>query len=133
MKYFLILLSIVRLFSCKNNEYQQPDNALDAGRSFIEMALKGKFNTARQYMLQDEENGYWLNKWMEEFNKSSEQDKAGYAAASINILEIEDVVADSVTIIHFTNSYRKLPKKLKVMKSSGKWVVDFKYTFSGNL
>jgi hypothetical protein len=134
MRYLVVLLASVVLFSCKDkNEYKQPENALDAGRSFIETSLKGKFNTAKQYMLQDEENNYWLTKWSEEFNKSSEKDKAGYSNASINIIEIEDIVADSVTLIKFSNSYKNRPQKLKVVKYNGDWLVDFKYTFSGNL
>lgn len=84
-------------------------------------------------MLQDDENNYWLNKWNEEFNKISEQEKAGYSKASINISEVDDVLADSITIINYTNSYRNRPQKIKVVKHNGEWVVDFKYTFSGNL
>jgi hypothetical protein len=134
MRYTALLLVFCFLISCKSNdEYKQPENALDAGRSFIEQSLKGKFNTAKRYMLQDEENNYWLTKWNEEFNKSSEQDKAGYSTASINIIEIEDVIADSITLIKFSNSYKNRPQKLKVVKYGGNWQVDFKYTFSGNL
>lgn len=84
-------------------------------------------------MLNDEENNYWLGKWNEEFSKISEQEKTAVTSASINILEITDVVADSVTIIHYSNSYKKVPQKIKVVKQDEKWVVDFKYTFSGNL
>jgi hypothetical protein len=68
-----------------------------------------------------------------DFNKISEQEKAGYSKASININEVADVVADSVTIISYSNSYRKRSQKIKVVKYNGDWVVDFKYTFSGNL
>ena len=84
-------------------------------------------------MLQDEENNYWLAKWSEEFNKISEQEKTGFSNASINIMEITDIIADSVTIIHYTNSFKNKPQKIKVLKSNDTWMVDFKYTFSGNL
>ena len=135
MKYLLILLSFTFLFSCNNdyNSYVKPENALDAGRQFIDNALKGKFNNAKKYMLQDEENNYWLAKWSEEFNKISEQEKTGFSNASINIMEITDIIADSVTIIHYTNSFKNKPQKIKVLKSNDTWMVDFKYTFSGNL
>jgi hypothetical protein len=135
MKYLLLLTVISFLFSCKNKdeEYHKPENALDAGREFIDQSLKGRFNTAKRYMLQDEENLYWLNKWSSDFNKISEQEKAGYSKASINIKEVTDVVADSLTIISYSNSYRNRPSKIKVVKYNGDWVVDFKYTFSGNL
>jgi len=135
MKYSLILMAFLLLFSCKNeeDEYHQPESAIDAGREFIQHSLKGRFNTANQYMLQDEDNQFWLAKWSQEFNKASEQEKASYAKASINIAEVSDVVPDSVTIISFSNSYKKVPQKLKVVKYNGIWQVDFKYTFSGNL
>lgn len=122
------------LFSCSNkeDEYHQPENALDAGREFIQQSLKGKFITAGKYMLQDKENQYWLSKWSGQFNKISEQEKAAYNKASINISEVNDVIPDSVTIISFSNSFKKAPQKIKVIKYNGEWKIDFKYTFSGN-
>ncbi|MCW3109379.1 MAG: hypothetical protein JWQ09_3885 [Segetibacter sp.] len=135
MKYSLLIFAFLFLFSCKNEEekYHKPENALDAGREFIQESLKGKFNAANKYMLQDEDNQFWLAKWSKEFNKLSEQDKAGYSKAAITIFEVNDVVPDSVTIINFSNSYKKRQQKIKVVKSNGDWKVDFKYTFSGNL
>lgn len=84
-------------------------------------------------MLPDEDNNYWLTKISEQYNKYSEQEKAGFSQSSINILEVSDVVADSVTIINYTNSYKKQPQIIKIIKYNGEWKVDFKYTFSGNL
>ena len=134
MKYFLSLLFILFLLSCNNpgEEYHTPENALDAGREFIQQTLKGKFNTANKYMLQDEDNKFWLNKWSQEFNKMSEQEKTGYSNAAINISEVKDVVPDSLTTINFSNSFKNRPQKIKVIKSKGEWKVDFKYTFSGD-
>ena len=133
MKYFTSTLLLFFLFACKSNtdEYHKPENALDAGREFIQLSLQGKFTTANKYMLQDEENQYWLGKWSTEFNRISQQEKAAFSKASINIIEVDD--RDSVTYINFSNSYRKVPQKIKVVKYNGNWLVDFKYTFSGNL
>lgn len=135
MKYLLITFLFLSLFSCSNkeDEYHKPENALDAGREFIEQSLKGKFATANKYMLQDQDNQYWLSKWSEQFNKISEQEKASFNKASIHISEVNDVIPDSVTVINFSNSYKNTPQKLKVIKYNGEWKVDFKYTFSGNL
>lgn len=135
MKYSLLIVAFLFLFSCKNNqeEYHKPESALDAGREFIQESLKGKFNAANRYMLQDEDNKFWLAKWSKEFNKLSEQDKTGYGNAAITIYEVNDVAADSITIINFSNSYKKRVQKVKVVKVNGEWKVDFKYTFSGNL
>src|SRR5215212_11190194 len=129
MKYLLITFLSLSLFSCSNKEeeYHKPENALDAGREFIDHSLKGKFAAANKYMLQDEDNQYWLSKWIEEFNKISEQEKASYSKASIRIADLTDVVPDSVTIINFSNSYKNTPQKLKVVKYKGEWKVDFKY------
>jgi len=135
MKYLLIICAFWSLLSCTNkeDEYHKPENALDAGREFIEYSLKGKFSTANKYMLQDQDNQYWLGKWSEQFNRMSEQEKASYNKASIHINEVNDILPDSVTIINFSNSFKNTPQKLKVVKYNGNWKVDFKYTFSGNL
>lgn len=135
MKYFLFFIACIFLFSCKNEdeEYHQPESALDAGREFIQQSLKGKFTIANKYMLQDEENQFWLGKSIQTFNKYSEEEKTAFSRASIVITEVADVIPDSVTIINFSNSYRKVPQKLKVVKNNNNWLVDFKYTFSGNL
>ena len=135
MKYSFLIIAFLLLFSCQNSqdEYHKPENALDAGREFIQESLKGKFNAANKYMLQDEDNQFWLTKWSKEFSNLSEQERAAYNKATITIYEVNDVVPDSVTIINYSNSYKKRPMKLKVVKVSGEWKVDFKYTFSGNL
>src|SRR3712207_5160909 len=111
MRYFLIILSIFSTLACTNEEdqYHKPENALDAGREFIQLSLKGKFSTANKYMLQDQDNQYWLAKWSEQFNKMSEQEKAAYNRASIRVTEVEDVLPDSVTIINFSNSFKNTP------------------------
>ncbi len=134
MKKLLPLLFFSFLCACKNQsgDYVKPENALDAGREFIENSLKGRFNTAKKYMLQDDENEYWLNKVSSDYSKMSEQDKAGYSKASININEVADI-SDSVTVINYSNSYKKRAQKVKVVRQKGDWLVDFKYTFSGNL
>ena len=135
MKYALLIIGFLFFFACKNpnEEYHKPESALDAGREFIEQSLKGKFVPANQYMLQDQDNQFWMAKWKKEFNQLSEQDKTGYSKAAINIFEVNDVIPDSVTVINFSNSYKNRPQKIKVIKINGDWKVDFKYTFSGNL
>jgi hypothetical protein len=134
MKKLLPFILFSLLFACKggNEDYRKPENALDAGREFIDNSLKGHFNTAKKYMLQDEENIYWLDKVSNDYNRMSEQDKAGFSNASININEVADVT-DSVTVISYSNSYKKRAQKVKVINQDGNWLVDFKYTFSGNL
>jgi hypothetical protein len=129
----IALLLLIFFVSCNNkNDYKKPENALEAGREFIDQSLKGHFNKAKKYMLLDDENIYWLNKVSTDYNKLSEQDKTGLSQSSININEVADV-ADSVTIINYSNSYKKRSQKVRVIKQKGEWLVDFKYTFSDNL
>ena len=131
--YKLLFCLSIFIFSCNNKgDYRKPESALEAGREFIDNSLNGHYNTAKKYMLLDQENIYWLDKVSKDYNKLSEQDKAGYSQASININEVADV-SDSITVINYTNSYKKRSQKVKVVKHNGEWVVDFKYTFSGNL
>ncbi len=64
MKNLMILFSLLLLFSCKNNEneFKEPENALDAGREFIQLSLQGKFNAANRFMLQDDDNKFWFHR-----------------------------------------------------------------------
>ncbi len=134
MKQTLVLVFLFFIMACgeKNDSFSTPENGLDAGREFIQNSLKGRFTTARKYMLQTDENTYWLDKVSKDYNQYSEKDKTGYSNASINIMEVADVVPDSIVVIHYSNSYVKRPQKLKVVKYNGQWQVDFNYTFSGN-
>ena len=134
MKKLLMALLCLTVFACNQNkkDYQKPENALDAGRSFIEHSLKGEFSTAKRYMIQDKENLYWLDKVSKDYNGISEKDKAGFSSSSIKINEVADV-SDSITVINYSNSYKNRSQKVKVVNYGGDWLVDFKYTFSGNL
>ena len=129
LTFFLLIIAL----SCNSKtDYKKPENALEAGREFIDNSLKGRYNTAKKYMLQDQENIYWLDKVSKLHNELSEQEKAGLSQASIKINEVA-YVSDSITVINYSNSYKKRSQKVKVVKHKGEWVVDFKYTFSGNL
>lgn len=133
MNRILIAFTLFIISSCNNSSgYKKPESALDAGREFIQYSLKGKFETAKKYMYQDNENNYWLQQVILQYNKTSEEEKSNLQKASIHIAEVADV-SDSVTVINYSNSYKKSATKVKVIKKNGEWMVDFKYTFSGNL
>ena len=67
------------------------------------------------------------------FKTKSKEELEQYKNADIIVNEVNNV-SDSVTIVNYSNTYKKLEKnKVKVVRVNGRWFIDFKYTFSGNL
>ncbi len=130
----LILFSAALALSCNDasNNYPKAENALDAGREFIDGCLKGDFKKADFYMLKDDVNEPQLNQLKKDYEQSSVGDKAQYKSASI-IIDNEETINDSTHIIYYRNSFDKVARKLKVLFENGTWQVDFKYTINGNL
>lgn len=133
MKYLILIASLV-IVSCNSGKRQFPkaENALDAGREFIDATLKGDFEKAGFYMLSDEENKKLLQQYQTKYNTQSKQDQFALKQSVINILEVNDV-SEKETIINYSNSFNKVAHKIKVVNVNGNWLADFKYTFDGNL
>ncbi len=133
MKY-LLLLSIILFSSCNGGTHQfaKAENALDAGREFIDAILKTNFDKANFYMLNDEKNKKLLQQYQTKYNLQSKEEKLQLNQSVINILQVEDI-NEKETIINYSNSFDKIAHKIKVIYKNGDWFVDFKYTFDGNL
>lgn len=132
-KILLWCFVIMTVFACGGSKYEPASNALDAGREFIDGCLKGNFSKASFYMLPDATNQQQLAKLEQAYKSKGGKDKEQYKQASIMIGDIENL-NDSVTIINYKNSYDKIARKLKIVRQPNDgWVVDFKYTFNGNL
>lgn len=130
----LITLSVTGyLVSCNSGENttKKAESALDAGREFVRASLDGKYNTAAYFLLKDSVNLHLLGRWEENYKESSRTEREQFKKARILINSVESV-NDSTTILNFSNSFKKQPQTLKVVKQEGEWVVDFKYTFSGD-
>jgi len=126
----LVFISSVLLLSC--NSYPKAESPLDAAREFIDACLKGDFDKANFYMLQDDENKAQLDKVKANYHSRSASERKEYNEANIVILE-DDAVNDSTEIINYKNSYDKIARKARVIQRNGIWLVDLKYTFNGNL
>jgi hypothetical protein len=120
------------LLYCCNQKYSKAENAFDAGREFIEGCLKGDFDKAAYYMLDDERNKELLLAQKRNYDAKGKQEKMEYNNASIIINE-DATINDSTHIISYQNSYDKIGRKVKIIFRNNKWLVDFKYTFNGNL
>ncbi len=83
-------------------------------------------------MIDDSENQKDLLKIKRDYDGKSDDQKHAYALASIIINE-DATLNDTIHIVNYKNSYDQFARKVKVVQRNGKWLVDFKYTFSGNL
>ncbi|WP_346238051.1 hypothetical protein ABDK00_003140 [Niabella insulamsoli] len=132
MKY-LFILSILGLFSlaaCGEGGDATSDatsNDIEAATAFIQAALKGKYDRAADFMLHDSQNDERLDA-VSRMQLSSDE-KQGLWDASIRI-HSRQLINDSTSIIVYSNSFHTENRDtLKVVKSDGKWLVDFKYLF----
>jgi|SRR4051812_25087711 hypothetical protein len=130
MRWLLFICISMLLLSCSS--YPKAQDPLDAAREFIDACLKGDFDKANFYMLKDNENKALFDRIKANYRSRSEKERKQYKDANIIILE-EDTVNDSTEIINYKNSYDNIARKARVINSNGTWLVDLKYTFSGNL
>ena len=131
---FITAIAFSIIFCCCSNEknYPKAQDALDAGREFIDGCLKGDFERAAFYMTDDVRNKELLQTQQKNYNAKSKEEKQQYFDASIIINE-DAVLDDSTHIINYRNSFDKTVRKVKVVLQRNTWQVDFKYTFDGNL
>ncbi len=133
--YKIILTSFISLLffvacdqSAKTKKNSDP---LEAGREFIDASLTGDYDYAKKYLLADSTNLMYFERFVEFDKKKPATEKEGYKNANIIINSTENV-SDSVTIINYSNTYKKEPSKIKLVKKNNEWLVDFKYTFLEN-
>nr|WP_294906235.1 hypothetical protein [uncultured Lacibacter sp.] len=131
-KISLILVLAISFFACQQKR-ERPTEALDTAREFIRSSLDGDYEWARELMIKDSLNLYELGVIEKKYKEDmSKKDKEGYKDASILIHSVDNV-SDTVVIVNYSNSYKKKPMPVKVIKRDGIWQVDFNYTFTGNL
>lgn len=128
------LFSIVILFfaiSCtsKKQPLLPAENAFDAGREFIDANLKGDFQKASFYMVDDEKNKEFLAVAEKEYRAKDKEGRQELRTASINLEKVEDIDS-ALSIIYYSNSFEKKAQKIKVIKANQGWLVDYKYSFS---
>ncbi len=131
MKQYLSLSFLLFFaWACKNDDKldKQAENDIDAARSFIQCALNGDFEKAKNYMLQDSLNLEDLQTAIRLNQRLTPDEKKKYREASIRIHE-RRALNDSASIISYSNSYRQRKDSLLLVKVDDRWLVDFKYIF----
>jgi hypothetical protein len=127
------LFCMVMICACNNNDQQEKEttseNDVDAARNFIRSALDGKWREARRFMVQDSTNTQLLDAYESNYETHmNREDKRGYREASITLYDSRQE-NDSVTIVNYSNSYKKKRDSLKVVRINNQWLVDLKYSF----
>src|SRR4051812_37634802 len=113
MKIFLSFgfVFMLLLGACNSPDKQEKEttseNDVDAARNFIRSALEGKWRDARRFMVQDSTNTQILDTYENNYQTHmSREDKRGYREASITLYDSKPI-NDSITIISYSNSYKK--------------------------
>lgn len=128
-----ILLLLPGLAACSGGGDNKVQTDIDVANVFIRDMLDNKLKDAEGLVLPDEENKQYFEVIRQQYNKKDAAELEKYKSSSIIINEVSPV-NDSVSIVNYSNSYNKQDKnKLKMVRKEGKWLVDLKYTFSGNL
>jgi len=120
--FFIIIL----LISCtgSKNSYVKAENALDAGREFINACAVGDFSKAAFFMVPAEKNTAKLKENERLFREKDKEGRQQLRNSSIVIGEVKEL-NDSATLIYYSNSFDKQPQVLEVVKQNGNWLVNF--------
>ena len=133
MKKIFIIASAFLIFTaaCNSGGNFDKSDPLESGRGFIDASLKGDYTKAEEYILKDSTNEQYLD-GLRDFNKNSTpMEREGYRDANI-IIDSSVAQSDSINIIYFSNTFKKEPQKIKMVKKGIDWLVDFKYSFNEN-
>jgi hypothetical protein len=128
---FLTALTI-GLLSCNSNTKQNPVTDIEVATAFIQAILDNDLKTAEKYLLVDETNQQYFQSFHSQYQTKNKSELEKYKTADIiiNTLKPQN---DSVTIINYSNSYKKdIKTQLKAVRKNGQWLIDLKYTFADN-
>ena len=125
---FSLVVMVSLLASCNNDDRNlsaEPENEMDAVRTFIRAALDGDYGKAKTMLIQDSINLQVIEAYQRSYEeRMSKEEKNNYRAASIRIHN-SNKLNDSTSIVVYSNSYRNQKDTLKVVRLNNKWLVDF--------
>ncbi|MEI6946501.1 hypothetical protein V9K67_04815 [Paraflavisolibacter sp. H34] len=133
-KIFLSFLFLQFFCACNNepdrsNTTATSENDVDAARNFIRLALDGRYDKARDLVISDSANTQYINLLERIYRERMDPEtKRGYRNASINIFSVNQL-NDSISVISYSNSFKKRTDSVKVVRQDGAWKVDLKYSF----
>jgi len=126
MKKISPIILMIAAIACNNNtSYKKAEDAQDAGREFIRASLDGNHDKARFFLYADSTNQFMFNRWKQDYNHLTDDEKSKYKDADIVVLAITPE-NDSVVTYKYYNSYKKDTTTIKVLRINGEWLVDLK-------
>jgi hypothetical protein len=132
--YLLLFIVAAVTFSCNTEKKKTPVTDLEVANAFVRNLLDNNFVEAEQYLLKDDINTQIFERFKKQYSQKDKATLEQYKNAEIIVNETNVVIPDSVFIFNYSNSYSRTDKTiLKLVRIDGKWLVDLKYTFSGNL
>ena len=129
-----LIISCILLFAGCSSKKVLPNTDIEVAKTFVKYVLENNFKEAATLVAKDAANDDYLKQLEKSQQKKwSKEDAEQYKNADVIIYEVSNV-SDSISIINYANSVKVQEKnKIKVVKINGQWMVDLKYTFSGNL
>jgi hypothetical protein len=133
LSFLLLFLAACNDADKKTDETPKPENEMDAAAKFLRAALDGDYRKAKTFLVKDSTNQQMIDIYEWNYNnRMTPEDKKEYKKASIRFLKETHAVNDSVTIVHFSNSYKDKNDSLKVIRTNGQWFIDLNFTFQNN-
>jgi hypothetical protein len=134
-KYLALIILTATIFSCSNSDQKKTAvTDIDVATAFVRALLDNDFKDAEQYLYKDEMNTQIFERFKKQYSGKDKATLEKYKEAQIIVNETSIVKPDSIFIFNYSNSYSRADKTvLKLVRINNKWLVDLKYTFSGNL
>ena len=134
-KILVLFILTAAIFSCNNSDKKKiAVTDRDVANAFVRGLLDNDFNEAEQYLYKDETNTQIFERFKKQYIGKDKATLEKYKKADILVHEATVVIPDSIFIYKYSNSYSPADKTvLKLIRIDNKWLVDLKYTFSGNL
>jgi hypothetical protein len=120
---FCLIFLLLAACSGRDNSQLKAENALDAGREYINACLQGDFKLAAAYMVSDDENQSRLNQVETIYRTKDKEGRQQLRSASINIRELKEL-NDSTTALYYSNSFEKKPSVLTILRKGNYWLVS---------
>jgi hypothetical protein len=124
LKYFLFYMVAAACFACGTaKEYPKAEDAMDAGREYVDACLKGDFERAAFYASADTKNAERLAATERAYRQKDKEGRQQLRNASINIMEVKNL-SDSVVEMRYSNSYDRQTRTLRITRKNAGWRVD---------